>query len=168
MEPELRRLSQSLCFAMRRGKTAQTQAEAQERTSACVGGTVVAASSFVPQPVALSSAQAEFNAAAVAVTAVKHVIHMYNELRGKHADDPLSVPLYVDSSSAITIMNNDHDNRGTRHIARRFFVVREDTLTGRSIPTKIDSSLNLSDIGTKNSDAVTISRHMSVMHDQAP
>ena len=126
----------------------------------------MAGASFVPQPVALSSAQAEFNAAAMAYTAVRHVVHVYHEMRGVDPDQPLTVPFYIDSTSAISIMRNDHDNRGTRHIARRFFVVRQAVHTGDVDPTKIDTAFNLADTGTKNVEHTISTRHRRVMHNR--
>ena len=113
-------------------------------------GGIIDCGSFVPTPVAMSSAEAEYNAIAHSmqdITNSKQVIH---ELYGNKADKPLSVPLLCDSESAIAIGKNQKDTKRTRHIQRRFHFVRDNIESRAFMPFKIDGKLNPSDAGTKN------------------
>ena len=82
-------------------------------------------------------------------------------------DTPLTVPLLIDSSSAIAILQADHENVGSRHIARRFFAVRSAILEGRVHPTKILGTYNVADVGTKNLDALVVDQHRRVLQTRA-
>jgi hypothetical protein len=72
-------------------------------------GGIVDAASFVPNPIALSSAESEHNAGAFGVTAAQHVRQLFQELHGLDPDTSLSVPLVMDSSSAIAIACKSRD-----------------------------------------------------------
>ena len=67
----------------------------------------------------------------MAYHATRHVLHTYNELHQQDPDRRLTIPILIDSSLAIAVMESDHDNVGTRHIARRFYIVRDAVLQGR-------------------------------------
>ena len=81
-----------------------------------LNGCLVDAASFVPSPVALSSAEAEYNACAFALSSALHVSQVYNALCGNHPVSPITMGMFVDSSSAIAMMNNNKDIKRTRHI----------------------------------------------------
>ena len=82
-------------------------------------GGIVDAASFVPNPIALSSAESEYNAAAFGITAAQHIRQLFQELHGLLPDTQLSIPLVMDSSSAIAIASKSRDTRHTHHIQRR-------------------------------------------------
>ena len=131
-----------------------------------INGSLVDAASFVPTPVALSSAEAEYNACAFALTAVIHNTQIYNTLQGTDPDKQVTVPMFVDSASAVAMMANERINKRTRHIARRIHFVRQAKATGIVQPYKVDGVLNPSDIGTKNLDAPTFLKHKDLIHVQ--
>jgi hypothetical protein len=68
----------------------------------CQGGLVEAAS-FVPDPVAMSSAESEYNAACTACIGIAHLRMLVQELPGNPPDSPLLVPLLIDSKSAMAM-----------------------------------------------------------------
>ena len=129
-------------------------------------GSLVDAASFVPNPIALSSAEAEYNACAFALTAALHVKQVYNKMNKLHPDAPLTIPMFVDSSSAIAMMNNDKDTKRTRHIQRRIHFVRQARIQGILKPYKIDGKINPSDVGTKNLPSCELVTHRTNLHVQ--
>ena len=131
-------------------------------------GSLVGGASFVPNPVALSSAESEYNASAFAITAAIHVKQVYNALMGYHPDTPLTFHVFVDSSSAIAMMNSDKVTRKARHIERRIHFVRQARAQGVFIPHKVPGERNPADVGTKNLNGAIIVNHMPVLHVQVP
>ena len=69
---------------------------------------LVSATTFVPVPVAQSSAEAEYNACTFALTESIYVKHVWNFLHGKHLDTPITFAVFSDSKSAITMIKCDH------------------------------------------------------------
>jgi hypothetical protein len=114
------------------------------------------AASFVPDPIALSSAESECNAGAFGVTAAQRVRQLFQELHGLDPDTPLSVPLVMASSSAIAIASKSRDTPHTRHIQRRVHFARFGFLRGNHFGVKTLGTLNPSDIGTKHVDSATL------------
>ena len=76
-----------------------------------LNGGLIDGASFVPSPVALSSAESEYNAAAHGVTGALHMRQLYQTLRGLDPDTPLTMPMFVDSQSAIAMSRNSRDTR---------------------------------------------------------
>ena len=131
-------------------------------------GSLVDGASFVPTPVAMSSAESEYNAHAFALTAAIHLKQIYNDLMGYHPDAPLTFHTFVDSSSAIAMMNSDQVTRKARHIERRIHFVRQARAQGVFIPFKIPGEQNPADVGTKNLPGSTIVTHLPVLHVSVP
>ena len=127
-------------------------------------GGIINAASFVPTPVALSSAEAEYNALAHSFQAVTNSRQIVNELYGYNADRPLSIPFFCDSESAIAMGSSLKDTKRTRHIQRRVHYVRDGIDSKSFVPNKIDGELNPSDVGTKNLSHDVQDGHMEVMH----
>ena len=77
----------------------------------------------VPTPVALSSAEAKYNTAAVACMATSHVRMISNEFEGIPVDAYREPPLKIllDSDSDIAMSNNSRDSKRTRHIKQRVY-----------------------------------------------
>ena len=73
-----------------------------------LNGSLVASKTFVPVPVSQSSAEAEYNACAFALTESIYVNHVRNFPHGKNIDAPISSALFSDSKSAIMIIKCDH------------------------------------------------------------
>lgn len=113
-------------------------------------GGVINASSFVPQPVALSSAEAEVNALTVGITAAMHAKYLWMELLTGNSESPLTLPVFVDNSAAIAISSSERASAKTRHIARRHLFCREMHLSGAVNILHLSRDLQPSDVGTKN------------------
>ena len=75
-------------------------------------GGIVEAASFVPNPVAMSSAEAEYNAVAHAMQRCANVCQVLMELSGQDPDTPLNIPILCDSESALIIGQNNRDTKG--------------------------------------------------------
>ena len=105
-------------------------------------------SSNMPDPVALSSAEAEYNEACLACMATNHLAMMLDELEG-NSEPRLHIPIILDSKSAIAMGNSCKDTKHTRHIMRRFHYVCEGVDSGRFDLFWIMTDDMLADIGTK-------------------
>jgi hypothetical protein len=80
-------------------------------------GGLVDHSSNMPDPVALSSAEAEYNQACVATMALMHIVMVMNNLESLDEDyERKNIPLILDSNSAIAIGTSFKDTKHTRHI----------------------------------------------------
>ena len=81
---------------------------------------------YVPGPVAQSSAESEYNSAYTAGMALSHFRMLVHELLNEDPDMvPKEAPLIVlDSKSAMCMDKNGRDTKHTRHIARRMRFVR--------------------------------------------
>ncbi len=89
-------------------------------------GGAVDHSSNLPDPVALSSAESEYNQLCVAGMATTHMNMFLNELELKDCDDFSSpVSIFLDNSSVIAIGTSFKDTKHTRHILCRYHYVRE-------------------------------------------
>ena len=79
-------------------------------------GGIIDGASFVPNPVAMSTAQAEYNALAHTMQAVINSKQTIQKLHGNHSDTPLIVPLLCDSKSSIIMGSNQKDTQRARRI----------------------------------------------------
>ena len=127
-------------------------------------GGLVDGGSFVPNPVALSSAEAEYNALAHAMQATTGTRQLIQELYGNHPDTPLSIPCLCDSESALIIGSNLKDTKRTRHIQRRIHYVRDNFASMAFEAEKIEGELNPANVGTKNLASDVLNLHGEVMH----
>ena len=87
------------------------------------GGIVDSAMTF-PVPVALSSAEAEYNNACDACVAINAMAMLVNELEGRDPDMPLHIPLLLDNQACIAMGESFKDTKHNRHIIRRYHYVR--------------------------------------------
>ena len=131
-------------------------------------GGIVDGGCFLPTPVAMSSAEAEYNALAHAMQCTSNTRQVIHEINGNHPDSPLSIPLFCDSQSALTIGENNKDTKRTRHIQRRVHYVRDNIASGNFEGYKIPGEFNPSDVGTKNLTSDVLEIHREVMHVQVP
>ena len=90
-------------------------------------GGVVGHSSILPDPIALSSVEAEYNESCIAFMAASHLVMLLNELKfvDQYDHNRRPTPISLDSTSAIPMGNSFRDTRHTRHIMRRHQCVRE-------------------------------------------
>ena len=81
-------------------------------------GGVIDAASFMPDPVALSSAEAEYNTCCVAGTAANACAMLVQELRRNDPNLPLLVPILLDNWAAISMGESFRDTKHNCHIFR--------------------------------------------------
>jgi hypothetical protein len=74
------------------------------------GGIVDSAMTF-PIPVALSSAEAEYNNACVAAVATNALSMLHNDLCGDHTDLPLNIPMMIDNKACISMGQSFRDSK---------------------------------------------------------
>ena len=113
-------------------------------------GGIIDHSSNLPDPIALSSAEAEYNQACLAIMATTHVHMILQDLEQQLDKTSLPLPILLDSKSAIAIGTSFRDTKHTRHILRRYHYVRDAFTTQRFTPHWISQKFQLADIGTKN------------------
>jgi hypothetical protein len=146
--------------------------DASRSTGCCMlfaQGGIVDAALFAPNPIALSSAESEHNAAAFGITAAQHIRQLFQELHGLRPDTQLSIPLVMDSSSAVAIASKSCDTRHTRRIQRCMHFVRFEFMRGNHFGVKILGTLkNPSDVGTKNADSATLEKHCLIIQVTVP
>ena len=91
-------------------------------------GGVVEHSSNMPDPVALSSAEAEYNEACLACMATAHLRQFLEDLE-LHLDDEKRskkpIQVFIDNRSAVDMGASFKDTQRTRHMMRRYQYVRE-------------------------------------------
>ena len=133
-----------------------------------INGSLVTAATFVPTPIAQSSAEAEYNACAYALTDAIHVKQVWNFLHGRHLDAPITFALFTDSKSAIAMIECDHVTRHSRHIERRIHFVKQARMQGMFQVFKIPGEINPADVGTKNLPGVDLKKHLPVIHHRVP
>lgn len=127
-------------------------------------GGVVDASSFVPNIVTGSSAEAETNASCVATMATIHIRQIVMEILSGSPDTPLTVPVLTDSTASDTITRNDKDTRRTRHIERRWLYTRHARHRGDiSIHHINGDKYQVADLGTKNVPASESTYKLSII-----
>jgi hypothetical protein len=123
----------------------------------CQGG-IVHARSHVPDPVSMSSAEAEYVAACSACMAASHLrmlLYDHKHLGTKRYSkinqmlDIAPTILMVDNQAAVQMGMNDKLTKLTRHISRRFHYVREGIKQGLHKLHWIPKDHQLSDILTK-------------------
>ena len=125
---------------------------------------LVAATTFVPVPVAQSSAEAEYNAYTFALTESIYMKHVWNFLHGKHLDMPITFAVFSDSKSAITMIKCDHLTRHSRHIEICVHFLKQAHLQGMFIPYKVPGTINPLDMDTKNLPGVDIKKLLPYVH----
>ena len=129
--------------------------------------------SFVPDPIAASSGEAEYNTASVAAMSVLH--NRYVDLEMKNLgleimnNEEYTIPggkdwkpslILLDSTAAISMAESARSTSRTRHIDRRFHYVRQGQAAGRHKLSWISSVDQIADIGTK---AVTLAALQPIM-----
>jgi hypothetical protein len=106
-------------------------------------------SSNMPDPVALSSAEAEYNEGCVAFMAASHLRMLLCELEGIDEGGMAPTTMYFNSKSAMAMGNSYHDTKHTQHIMRRYHFVRNEIAARRFETRWISMEFMISDIGTK-------------------
>jgi hypothetical protein len=110
---------------------------------------VVDHSSNLPDPVALSSVEAEYNEGCIAIMAASHHRILLCEFEGITETSMKATPIYFDSKSAIAMGNSYKDTKHTSHIIQRYHHVRENIAANCFSMQLIKTKFQLADIGTK-------------------
>ena len=100
----------------------------------------------MPDPIALSTAESEYNQSCLACMAADHLTMLLAEI-DRRFTYPIS--LFLDSKSAIAMGNSFKDTKHTRHIMRRYHFVRAAVAAKRYELKWITTEFQLADIGTK-------------------
>jgi hypothetical protein len=129
-------------------------------------GGLIDYSSFVPEPIAMSSGEAEYNACAIACMSTLHNRFVDKEMKSlatdKSEDQEYMVPggkdwkpsiILLDSTAAISMATTAKSTSRTRHIDRCFHYVRQGQVADRHKLSWITNTDQVADIGTK---AVTL------------
>jgi hypothetical protein len=112
-------------------------------------GGVIEAVSTMPNIISQSTCEAEYCTASITVMSGCYIRKIFNELLGYDSDRPLSIPLGIDSQSAMDTAQSERETNRTRHIARRFHYVRHATHTGSTVLFKVEGTKNPSNSMTK-------------------
>jgi Reverse transcriptase (RNA-dependent DNA polymerase) len=120
----------------------------------CQGG-IIESATTLPDPVAMSSAEAEYNNSCVAGMAATATMMLINEIRGLDPDSPIRTPILIDNKAAISMGESFRDTKRTRHILRRYHYVRWMVEKERAVLIWIPGDIQLADPATKNLQATT-------------
>jgi hypothetical protein len=112
-------------------------------------GGIVDHSSNMPDPVALSSAEAEYNEGCVAFMAASHLRMLLCELEGIEEANMAPTTMFFDRKDAIAMGSSYRDTKHTRHIMRRYHYVRNEIAANRLNMKWIGTEFMIGDIGTK-------------------
>ncbi len=106
----------------------------------------------MPDPVALSSAEAEYNEACLACMATAHLKQFLEDLELPFADDNRSkkpIQIFIDNRSAVDTGASFKDTQRTRHMMRRYHHMREGVESNQYALIWISTNAQVADIGTK-------------------
>jgi hypothetical protein len=129
-------------------------------------GGLIDYSTFVPEPIAMSSGEAEYNTAAIACMAALHNRFVDKEMKSLATERNQSLEymipggkdwkpsaILLDSTAAVSMAQSAKSTSRTRHIDRRFHFVRQGQVNNRHKLIWITNTDMVADIGTK---AVTL------------
>jgi hypothetical protein len=100
-------------------------------------------------PVALSSAEAEYNEGCIAFMAASHLRMLLCGLEGLEETSMPPTTMFFDSKSAMAMGNSYQDTKHTRHIMRRYHYLRNEIVANRFAMKWIGTKFMFSDIGNK-------------------
>ena len=114
---------------------------------------------YMPQPVSMSSPEAEYISAAIAAMAAAHFryldddfLHLGKPAEGRKAYDESSigpVVIYTDSQSAVHMTEVPKTTSRTRHIQRKYHYLREGRTRKYHEIYYLSNVYQIADIGTK-------------------
>ena len=139
-------------------------------------GGLIDYSTFVPDPIAMPSGEAEYNASAVACMATLHNTFVDKEMRNLGTKtinkNDYMIPggqdwnpslILLDSTAAVSMALTAKSTSRTRHIDRRFHLVRNGQANNKHKLLWITKSDQVADIGTKSVTLVTLQPIMNVL-----
>ncbi len=112
-------------------------------------GGVVEHSIYMPDPVALSSAEAEYNEACLACMATAHLKQFLEGQELSFADDKKSekpIQIFIDNRSAVDMGASFKDNDRTKHMMRRYHYAREGVESSQHALIWITTNAQVADI----------------------
>ncbi len=112
-------------------------------------GGAVDHSSNLSDPVALSSAEAEYNEGFITFMAASHLRKLLCEMGNIDESKMQPTTIYFDSKSALAMGQSCRDIKHTRHILRRYHCVHEGISSNRLNMQWIQTEFQIVDIGTK-------------------
>jgi hypothetical protein len=114
-------------------------------------GGVVDHSSNMPIPVAMSSAEAEYNQACLACMATGNLHMTLNHIEEiqEGSKQDLPVDIFMDNKSAVDMSVTFKDTKNARHIRRRFHFVKQGTEQNWHKLTWISNQFMVADVTTK-------------------
>jgi hypothetical protein len=126
-------------------------------------GGVVDHSSNLPDPVALSSAEVEYNEGCLSMMATSHLQMLLAELENIPEISLAPINIYFDSKSAITMGNSFKETKHTRHILSRHHNVCEG-ISKCFMMQWIQTLVQLADIGIKQNPGPRHSFLVNLIH----
>jgi hypothetical protein len=112
-------------------------------------GGVVDVASTMPQLIAYSTCEAEYCTGALAAMATTYIKKIYNELHGLDSDRSITIPIGMDSQSAINTAQPNKETQRTKHIQRRSHFLRLAVATSQIVLLKVDGTSNCANSLTK-------------------
>ena len=92
-------------------------------------GGLIRFSSNVPSPVAMSSAESEYNQGCLASMEVSYVKMLVEDITMEKIEEP--IPILLDNKSAVDMSKTFKHSKHTRHIMRRYHYVKEGERDGK-------------------------------------
>jgi hypothetical protein len=81
--------------------------------------------------------------------ATMYIKKVYNELHGLDSDYGLTIPIGMDSQSGINTAQSNKETQRTKHIARRFHLIRLAVASSQIVLFKVDGKTNCANSLTK-------------------
>ena len=98
-----------------------------------------------------------------AFVAANEIVHLRRLLRDFGVIINTPTTLYVDNTGAVELANNNRTTTKSRHIHRRFLVVRDYVEQGEIIVQHVATDLNTADIFTKPLFTEAFRRHVKTL-----
>lgn len=129
----------------------------RKSTSGCAifhGKNIITWFSRKQSSIALSTAEAEFVAGAIAVTELLHIKGVFSDL---NYNKPIPIHLFIDNQSTIKLIQNNINSKASKHIAIKYHFIK-DVINKKMISLSyVPTDENVSDIFTK---ALPMPKHM--------
>ncbi len=123
-----------------------------------IGNSLINWTSELERIIAQSTSEAELRCAGKLVNEITYMQNLFVELGILH-ESHKRVRQFCDNSGALQIIENPVFHKRTKHIEIPTFNIRDKTDEKKIIPTYVPTDQNPADIGTKNIDYRTLSKH---------
>jgi hypothetical protein len=112
-------------------------------------GGVIEAVSTMSELVSQSTCEVEYCMASLTVMSGSYIKKVFTEMLGYYSDRPLTIPVGIDSQSAMVTAQSPKETNRTRNIARRFHYVRHCIGNGITKLFKVPGTSNPANCLTK-------------------